>query len=224
MFYATGFERWKWYQCFDALFRAYSRLRYTTRNVKVRIDISLVMLSHSYSSPPRSIAGVTCTSTEAGPHNISGQTFQCLMQLAGLWNECLFVQFYIIFLQQRLVASASTYCSFSERKQKPWQRSTPTWLDDLILTDVSVKRSFSVTCREEAEVCHIQSDGGDKGLDLASWTFYQICFGCCPEAGGSTLNLGGFSCCCQTEEEMRGYFSLSYVFACYLYCHEKFFR
>lgn len=164
-----------------------------------------------------------CTSTEAGPHNVSEQTFQRQMQLAGLWNECLFCS--VLYYH----SSAETY-GFC-KPTAPFQRGSKSHGKGQLSRD-SMTSYWLMFCKEILFSDMSGGSGsmphtvrrGDKGLDLASWTFYRICFDCCPEAGGSTLNLGGFSCCCQTEEEMRGYFSLSYVFACYLYCYEKFFR
>lgn len=67
---------------------------------------------------------------------------------------------------------------------------------------------------------------GDKHLHLASQTSVNFL---CYLSGlmfswstGLKLNSGGFCCCrwCQTEDEMRGYLSLSYVWVCYLYWWE----
>ena len=157
MFYTTIFKGWKWYQCFDALFRSYSRLHYTTHNVKVRIEISLVMLSHSYSFTLSGLLWkiIFCPPKHCRSHVYvyRSRTTQCqradisASDAAGrfmVWMSFLF-NFILSFFSEEAKAMAKVNPRVTRWPHNDW---------------CSVKRSYSVTCREEAEVCHIQSDGG----------------------------------------------------------------
>lgn len=143
-----------------------------------------------------------CISSKAGSYNVRFQTlwFRYSWQLYGI-NVFLF----------------SFTVSTALQTQPPLfnMAAKVTPCDPMISYWPCCKETLSVTCWKRVKWCH-------KSLDLASQTSVK-----CPYYLYRVfvfLRALSWTVWCQTEDEMSGYFSLSYVWVCYLYCYEKCFR
>lgn len=222
----TWIHWWKWYWCFDALLCAYSWMYHPVlakRNQSYcytcRVSTFLVLELHSLLEEKKS-RGILCITFKAGPYSVRKKTTS--QNTAGRFRESMS---FCSVLQYRLMATANLLLLFSVAAKA---KAKGNLCDPMISYWLMLQRDpcWRYMLEGSRRIPHSQ---GDNSLNVVHGTFYMACYDfCCSEVYLPKLNLGVFYCCChrwcQTEDEMRGHFSLSYARACYLYCYEKCFR